>query len=149
MKKYLIPITFLVLSLNLYSQGNRDRVKALKVAFITEKLSLTEKEAQSFWPIYNTYDDNSTRIKYNDMRKLRRDIKESINTLDDNKAKVLLDKLIETENSLHYEETQLISKLRKVISPKKILLLKTAEDDFNRKLFEEYKKKRRGDSQNK
>ena len=149
MKKYIIPIVFLVLTLNLYAQGNRERVKALKVAFITEKLSLTEKEAQNFWPIYNTYDDNTTKIKYDDIKKLRRSIKDNFKTLDDNKAKILLDQLIDAENSLYNEQTQLISKLRKVISSKKILLLKAAEDDFNRKLFEEYKKKRREDSGNK
>lgn len=147
MKKQIITIVFLVVSLNLFAQGNRERVKALKVAFITEKLSLTEKEAQDFWPIYNNYDDNSTKIKYDDIKKLRRSIKENINTLDDAKAKLLLDKLVEAENSLYHEQTQLISKLRKVISSKKILLLKAAEEDFNRKLFEEYKRKRRDNHQ--
>lgn len=143
MKTYLLPIVFLLVSLNLFAQENREQVKALKVAFITEKLDLSEKEAQDFWPIYNTYDDNYTKIKFEDIRSIRHDIKQSINTLNDAKAKILLDKLVDAENKLHHERTQLISKLRKVISSKKIILLKIAEDDFNRKLFEQYKKKRR------
>jgi hypothetical protein len=143
MKKYVLAIIFLVVTLKLFAQGNREQVKALKVAFITEKLDLSEKEAQDFWPIYNTFDDNYTKIKFEDMRRIRHDIKENIHTLDEAKAKLLLDKLVDAENKLHNEETQLISKLRKVISPKKIILLKVAEDDFNRKLFEQYKKRRK------
>ena len=44
-----------------YSQGNpgRERIseknKITQVAFISEKLNLSEEEAQRFWPIYNQY----------------------------------------------------------------------------------------------
>lgn len=33
-----------------------ERVKALKIAFITQALNLTSDEAQKFWPVYNTYE---------------------------------------------------------------------------------------------
>ena len=33
--------------------GWRERVRAEKVAFLTEQVDLTESEAQVFWPIYN------------------------------------------------------------------------------------------------
>jgi hypothetical protein len=33
-----------------------EKIQALKVAFITQKLSLTPDEAQRFWPIYNRYE---------------------------------------------------------------------------------------------
>ena len=33
--------------------GWRERVRAEKVAFLTEEIDLTESEAQVFWPIYN------------------------------------------------------------------------------------------------
>lgn len=31
-------------------QEKKDKIKALKVAYITEKLDLTTEEAQKFWP---------------------------------------------------------------------------------------------------
>ncbi len=37
---------------------NQERIQALKVAFITRQVQLTEEEAQKFWPIYNRYEDN-------------------------------------------------------------------------------------------
>ena len=47
-------------SFNLVSaQGNPnqqgEKVQALKIAFITQKLQLTSAEAEKFWPVYNQY----------------------------------------------------------------------------------------------
>lgn len=33
-----------------------EKVQALKIAFITQKLELTSDEAQRFWPVYNRYE---------------------------------------------------------------------------------------------
>ena len=38
----------------------REKIQALKIAFITQKLGLTAEEAQRFWPIYGQYE---TEIK--------------------------------------------------------------------------------------
>ena len=34
---------------------NGNRLEALKIAYITNKLNLSPEEAQKFWPIYNQY----------------------------------------------------------------------------------------------
>jgi hypothetical protein len=34
---------------------NGNRLEALKIAYITNKLNLSPEEAQKFWPIYNNY----------------------------------------------------------------------------------------------
>ncbi len=39
------------------NQRNSSRVDALKIAYITKEMNLTESEAQRFWPIYNDYSD--------------------------------------------------------------------------------------------
>jgi hypothetical protein len=144
MKRYLFPIIILLFSLSVIAQGNREKVKALKVSFITEKLNLTEKEAQEFWPIYNAFEAETMKIKFEEIRAIRREIRATIETIDDAKAKELLDKLSSAENNLHNSHKLLITKLHKVISPKKIIMLKVAEDDFNKKLFQQYKNKHRG-----
>lgn len=33
-----------------------EKIQALKIAFITQKLDLTVDEAQKFWPVYNRYE---------------------------------------------------------------------------------------------
>ena len=139
MKRYVLVIGFFLITLGVTAQPNREKIRALKVAFITERLNLSPKEAQEFWPIYNAYQDQMVKIKFEELRGLRRNIKKNVETLSDNEAKTLLDSLVIAENKLHDEETDLIRKLKKVISPQKILMLKVAEEDFNRKLFEQFR----------
>jgi len=143
MKTNIIALFIFLFTLNAFSQPNdRERIKAQKISFITSKLDLTTKEAQAFWPIYNAYDETTLKIKHQDMRNIRREIKQNANTLSEDKAKELLSKLVVAENKLHEENVKLIENLKKIISAKKIILLKAAEEDFNRQLFDQYKRKR-------
>ena len=61
--KYILVFVVAIFATKLsYAQpGKSDKVEALKVSFITEKISLTPQEAQSFWPLYNEYND---KIKF-------------------------------------------------------------------------------------
>jgi len=143
MKANIIALFIFLFTLNAFSQHpDRERIKAQKISFITDKLDLTAKEAEKFWPVYNAYDEATLKIKHQEIRNIRREIKQNLNTLSDSKATDLLENLIRAENKLHDENVNLIVKLKKIISPKKIILLKAAEEDFNRKLFEQYKRKR-------
>jgi hypothetical protein len=61
MKKILL-ILVIALSVSVVSvaqdgdeKGNGSRIEALKIAYLTKKLSLSTDEAQKFWPIYNQY----------------------------------------------------------------------------------------------
>src|SRR5690606_11313054 len=121
----------------------QNKIKSLKVAFITEKLNLTEKEAQKFWPVYNAYDDTVSNLKFNQLRKVIHEIRESYASVSDEKANELLNKALEIEAKIHSEDVKLVKKLRSIISSKKILALKNAEEDFNRKMLEEFNKRRR------
>ena len=49
----------------------RERIKAQRVAFITDRLSLTPDEAQKFWPIYNQFTDEFEGVK-KEMNRLRK-----------------------------------------------------------------------------
>lgn len=40
------------------NRGKRaEKIEALKIAFITQKLDFTSEEAQRFWPVYNRYEN--------------------------------------------------------------------------------------------
>jgi hypothetical protein len=45
--------------------GEGNKIEALKIAFITQKLDLTTSEAKMFWPVYNQYDDEVKNLKRN------------------------------------------------------------------------------------
>lgn len=40
-----------------------EELKAMKISYLTEKLSLTPREAEQFWPIYNEFEDKKNRTK--------------------------------------------------------------------------------------
>ena len=142
MKHTLLYIIILLITVSSFAQQNQGKIKALKIAFITEKLNLTETEAEKFWPIYNAYDKNTSKIKHEDIRKLREEVKQNKGTLSDAKANELLDRLQEADTKLFNEKTQLLTKLRGVISPQKIISLKVTEEEFNRRMLERMKNMR-------
>lgn len=68
MKKYLLLLFALGSFLMVNAQkkgGGEDKIKALKIAFITQKLDLTASEAQKFWPVYNVYDEEVIKLRKN------------------------------------------------------------------------------------
>jgi hypothetical protein len=139
--KTLTSILFILsFSLLTVAQGNMDKIKALKIAFITEKLNLSEKEAQQFWPIYNSYHEDMSNLKrqaYNTRKNI------DINAISDDEAGQILKEMRINDNKRQALENEFIDKLSKVISAKKIIQIHKLEDDFKRKMFEEYKKRGR------
>ncbi|HUS00744.1 MAG TPA: hypothetical protein VMY77_03410 [Chitinophagaceae bacterium] len=43
-------------------ESRTEKVQALKIAFITQKLELTSAEAQKFWPVYNRYETDLRQV---------------------------------------------------------------------------------------
>ena len=105
MKATLLYILIFFMSIGSFAQPNRERITALKVAHITSKLNLTEKEAQQFWPIYNAYDDNTSKIKHEDIRRIRQEIRQNSGSLTDKEANDLLQRFLDAENKIHFERT--------------------------------------------
>lgn len=144
MMKKLLPIFLLLFSLNITAQHkNRERLKALKVSFITERLDFSEKEAQQFWPVYNNYEKKTSTIRFKEVKALRKEIKENISTMTDEEARSFVTKLNDAEIRMLKLRMEFSEKLSNIIPAKKIILLKIAEDDFKKKVFEQYKKQRK------
>lgn len=140
-KKVLILIAFLIGALWVNAQGpNRDRIKTLKVAFITERVGLTSEEAQEFWPVYNEHEDALEDIR----RRERQYRLSSAQELSESESAALLDNLLALQTEKHNADKTFILKIRKVISPKKVLLLLKAEDDFKKRLLQQYRRRKEG-----
>lgn len=152
MKKLILIIIILLISLTSFAQGGekmRERIQVQKIAFITDKLSLTSEEAQGFWPIYNAYEETIDRIKSEDLRPIKVEMRKGGEEVSDKNADELLEKLIKAENDMHAAKLKLVNDLKKVISSKKIIRLKAAEDQFNRILLERLKEFREKRKKNK
>ena len=130
-------------SLTFYSQEfKKERIKALKIAYITKDLNLSSTEAEKFWPVYNTFDEKQFELRMVKMRKIRQDLKSKpLESFSDAEANNLLNQIDNLEEETIQNKKKLIVDLRKIISPMKILKLKQAEDDFNKTLLKQYRKR--------
>ncbi|MCB0426351.1 MAG: hypothetical protein KDD16_03435 [Mangrovimonas sp.] len=140
MKKTLLITVFLAITTFVNAQ-NRDKLKALKIAFITERLDLTQSEAQKFWPIYNAFEEKEREFRRDNFME-RRNLKWEDLTEED--AQKLIDDFIKNEDEMHAHRQKFIADLRKVLPAKKIILLKKTEDDFKQEMLEQYKMRRGG-----
>ena len=61
----LIAISLFLIALNAKAQTEtkKDKIKVLKVAFITNELSLTTDEAVKFWPVFNVFEAKQKEIR--------------------------------------------------------------------------------------
>lgn len=138
---------FLLFSYGAYSQGykeKREKIHALKVSFITTELNLTSDEAAKFWPIYNEYEEKEFVIKHDKIRNTVHQLYErGIDKLSDKEALSYLTQLEDADEELFLLKQKLIKDLKKIINPVKIIKLKKAENDFNRKLLKKYRAKKR------
>lgn len=66
MKKYLLILLIIFGSFSFVSAQNgqnAEKIQALKIAFITQKLQLTSSEAEKFWPVYNNYENEIRQLR--------------------------------------------------------------------------------------
>lgn len=141
--KQLITALFLMFSITFYSQeSKKEKIKALKIAYITKDLNLSSSEAEKFWPVYNTFDEKQFNIRMVKMRKIRNELKSKpIDDFSDAEATALLNQIDVLEEESYQIKKKLVTDLQKIISPVKILKLKQAEDNFNKSLLKQYRKR--------
>ncbi|MBN2667864.1 MAG: hypothetical protein JXR60_01435 [Bacteroidales bacterium] len=115
---------------------HREMIKAERVAFITDELSLTVDEAQKFWPIYNDYNKKVEALRVQKHETLYK-INSSSSDLKEEDYQALLDKYIYFIDEEVKLEKKYQKDLSKVLSAKKIFLLYKAEKAFKHKLVKE------------
>ena len=146
MKKFILLGCLLFTTMNLMAQhtgrkGMKDKIRTLKVEFITEKLDLSSGEAENFWPIYNAFDKAYMELRHEKLKGLKDNLKEGINMLSEKEALSILNEMTDIEDELVKLKQMFRYQLDGVISNKKILLLKIAEDGFNRRMMDRLKRR--------
>lgn len=141
----LLLIIIILLSIHSFAQSpmedKKEQIRAMKVGFITNELSLTTDEAAKFWPIYNAYDDKQFEIRHQKMRAFKQRMDADLDKMSEKEASVILAQIENTEDDLYQIRKKFISNLKGILPSVKIIKLKKAEDDFNRKLLQQYRNK--------
>ncbi len=140
-----IIILTLLVSASVFAQKpDREKIKALKIAHITEQLDLTEAEAQKFWPIYNANEEAEDKLREKSSR--RKDKKNE--DLSESEAKTLLLEWEKSEKQKVELKSKMLSQLLEIMPAKKIIKLYQAERSFRHKMIEEYKKRHSKEKRN-
>lgn len=143
MKKILVIIA-LIFSVTVFAQRpGKEKIKAFKTAFITEKLDLSQTEAQKFWPIYNEFEKKLESLRQRERTEINEKIKnKGLENLSDAEANKLINtSIVLKEEELAYHK-ELINNLKGVLPPQKIIKLKRTEEQFKRMLLERLKNRR-------
>lgn len=123
--KRMLPFVILFISSFAYSaqaqRSQNEKIEALKIAFLTERLQLTSSEAQQFWPVYQSYQ--------NEVKGLRADRKDG--------------DILENEEKLLAIKKKYRPSFEKVIGADKTSRLYQAEKDFRTVLIKRLRNQRK------
>jgi Skp family chaperone for outer membrane proteins len=146
MKKIITLLLLLICTISFAQDFERkaERIKALRVAFISTKLDLTSQEAEKFWPIFNKFSDSQMDL-HKQKRQLMLKLKpENTAGMSDATTLKLLNESEDIDADMENKKRQFVKDLQGVIPPKKILLLKKAEEEFKSTLLKKFNDRRNG-----
>lgn len=140
---YIIFLIVFAVSAVHAQQGRRmERVHAIKVAYLTDKLQLTSEQSARFWPVYNRFEEEKMAL----VRTYRKDKSPAENTSEDPLRSVEDD--IELQQRMLDLRKEYKDEFLKVISPQQLATLAEAEREFKRLLLQQIKERRNGNMNN-
>ncbi|QED37260.1 hypothetical protein FK178_05830 [Antarcticibacterium arcticum] len=140
-------ITFLILAFFAFSslqaqdkEAHREKIKALKVAYITQELNMNSEVAQKFWPVYNQYEINKRELHK------RENIDwATIGSINEARAEEMLKEYLIIEKEEYTIKKQLFTDLKKFLTAREIIKLHELEASFHQKLIREYRERMKGE----
>lgn len=149
MKKTKLLFTFIVLIGTVFCFAQKkdghhyEKIKTLKINYISDKLNLTPEEAEKFWPIFNEYEKSNRNLRSSGIRSVKTEIDKygSIDALPEEKALELSRIFIKINDKLATNKRNTFEKLESILSPRQLLALNFAEIEFNKEVLRTLKKK--------
>ena len=118
----------------------REEIESYRIAFLTQKLSLTPEEAQRFWPVFNQFTAEMKALKAN--RVSNRDMKNDIQNQSDKDV----EKMVDGEIATRQQELDVVKKyhtqFKQVLPIKKVAILYRAENEFKKELLDKIRERK-------
>lgn len=113
------------------------KVEKAREQFITEKLNLSNQEADAFWQVYYEYKDNEEKIKnkYRPGKGLR--------NMSDEDANAFILSRFEMDGKLLQLKKDYYQKFQKIIGPKRVIQYTRAEKAFRQEVLRRFKENRK------
>jgi hypothetical protein len=137
--KYIFTVVFCVFAIIATAQSGtkRDKIEALRVSFISQKVNLTTQETQLFWPLYNEYNDKLDNVKKAFRQQFIKDV--DFNTITDKEAEAYLNAELNLKLKEYELHKEYFERFKKILPVKKIALIRRAEEDFKKELIKNIK----------
>ena len=116
----------------------QEKIKAARIAFITERLGLTPAEAEKFWPVYREFSNKRQEMKRE--FKMNQQKPDPNRTPEENQKEAIAEGLKLKQRELDLEK-EYSGKLLDVVPAKKVVALRQAEDDFRKILLDQIQKR--------
>lgn len=121
--------------------GDRERIKQLKIAFISEELHLTVEEGQRFWPLFNAFEEERQGHEKR-MRKMFKALEEKTNLTSQDVLQAN-DRATEERIAMAKSEQKYIQEVTAVLGAERTLILLRSEDKFRKRVLEELRDRRK------
>ncbi|WP_154856327.1 Spy/CpxP family protein refolding chaperone [Cyclobacterium xiamenense] len=136
MKNWIVIGLLFACSLTGYGQRekrvDREKLEAARVAFITNRLSLSPEQAEKFWPLYNEHEDSRKEL----MRELYRISKKAKEDgLTQSVAQELMEERFDLQQALLQQEKEFLGKVSETLTPVQALRLNETNRDFARHIY--------------
>ena len=120
--------TLLICSVQGYSQRG-EKIEALRIAFITNKLSLTTTESEKFWPVYNVYRREVAELRRQSI------VDTNLEAMSDADAEKVIQVTIDRMEKELLLFKNLARDLNPILPARKIALLSRVERAFNEEII--------------
>lgn len=147
MKKHLLSLLVVfVFSFSTNAQkikAHKEKIKNLKISYLTTQLNLTSSEAEKFWPVYNKHYSDTYKLMSKKTEAIRTElsIAKTIDSIDEGKALELFNLMQSIERKKFKQFQKYYTNLKTILPIKKIVKLQLAEKEFSRKLMRKYRHK--------
>ena len=119
----------------------RERIEVAKTTFLSRQMKLTPDEARLFWPVYDQYQEKMSELE-DDRRQAMDNIVEGLAGMSDKEINEIIDARIRHAELALMARKKLISDLREILPPAKIVIFLRAEQQFNREIQQRISERR-------
>lgn len=118
-----------------------DKIKSMKIAFITDRLNLTPEESQKFWPVYNQFESEMKTLRPN-----RKDGPPDIDSMNDKEVEQFIDEDIARKQKEVDVMKKYLVQFKEILPIRKVADLIGAQEAFKLELLQLLQeRKRNGD----
>lgn len=118
----------------------KERIEAWKIAYITKNLDLSPAEAEKFWPLYNAYKGEVEEIQKR-KNTIRRGNRRVLQSKSDTELEQLADEYINLSVKQAEVQSYYHQELKKILPIQKVVLFYKTEQELNRKILEEIRRR--------